>query len=153
MDLRYLVPPFISLYLLLSQDKPSPQDHVNLESGILYHHPFSLFFLAIFTFLFLFISVNLPITLEPIQLRGGGFSVVLTVSIVASIIFPASLFWLIFLMLIIASPLLDGFKSCICWFYNTLRQIPTLFIHCTIQHPGEPEAAPLQAELELAEIV
>ncbi|KAG6636127.1 hypothetical protein CIPAW_11G089100 [Carya illinoinensis] len=156
LDLRYLVPPFISLcfMILLPQDKPWPQGHGNLAFDILYHHPF---FLAIFILLFLLISVKLPITAGPIYLQVGDFSISLTVSILASLIFPASLFWLIFPILTIASPwyhmLLDGFKHCIYWFYKSLQQIPTLIVHYTIQRQEETEAAPLQAEIELIEII
>ncbi|KAG2680206.1 hypothetical protein I3760_11G086800 [Carya illinoinensis] len=159
MDLRFFFPLFISLcfMILLPQDNPWPQDHVNLAFDILYHHPFSLFFLAIFILLFLLISVKLPITLEPIHFRMGDFSISLTVSILASLIFPASLFWLIFPILIIASPwdrmLLDGFKHCIYWFYRTLQQILIRIINYTIQRQGETEAAPVQAEIELVEII
>ncbi|KAG6717931.1 hypothetical protein I3842_04G125400 [Carya illinoinensis] len=156
LDLRSLSPPFINLTLMLlfSQDKPWPQDHVILAFYILAHHLF-LLFLVTLILLFLFISVKLPLspTMQPIRLRVGDFSLPLTLSMLASLIFPPSLFWMVFSIVIIASPwyrlLWNALKSFLCSFYGTLRDIPTLIILCTIQEPAPPQ---VEIEVELVEI-
>ncbi|KAG2680103.1 hypothetical protein I3760_11G082700 [Carya illinoinensis] len=158
-DFRYLVPPFLSLCLviLLSQDKPGPRAQVILTFDILYH-PLFLIFHAALTLLFLLISVKLPftLTLERIRLRVGDFSLPLTVSMLASVIFPPTLFWVVFPILIVTSPwfrmVLDMFKSFLRWLYHTLQYIPILIIGCTFQCQKELDAAPAQVEIGLVEI-
>ncbi|KAG6630760.1 hypothetical protein CIPAW_13G042300 [Carya illinoinensis] len=153
-DFRYLIPPFLSLYLmiLLSQDKkPCSQDRVILAFVILYDPPFLIFLVTLMTLLFVFISVKLPFTLtpEPIRLKVGDFSLPLTVSMVASLILPPPLFFVVFPILIVTSRwfgmVLFVFKIFLRWLYHTLQYIPILIIGCTIQRrQGEPGATPPQ---------
>ncbi|KAG6630754.1 hypothetical protein CIPAW_13G041800 [Carya illinoinensis] len=123
-DFRYLITPFLSLYLmiLLSQDKkPWSHDRVILAFVILYDPPFLIFLATLMTLLFVFISVKLPftLTLEPIRLRVGYFSLQLTVSMVASLILPPPLFLVVFPILIVTSRwfamVLDMLKSFLRW--------------------------------------
>jgi hypothetical protein len=138
-DLRYVVPPLINLA------KPwAPDDHPNLNNEIFL---MACLFLAIATLLFLFISLKLPLTptVEPLRLKAGDFSAPLTLSLLASLFLPSSLFWDVFPMLVILSPwyeiLLDLLRRFIFWFGQTLRAIPDLIVICiSTQRPhGELE--------------
>ncbi|KAG6630761.1 hypothetical protein CIPAW_13G042400 [Carya illinoinensis] len=153
-DFRYLIPPVVCLYLMIlwSQDKkPWSQDRVILAFVILFDPPFFIFLVTLMTILFVFISVKLPftLTLEPIRLKVGDFSLPLLVSMVASLILPPHLFFFVFPILIVTSRwfgmVLVVFKIFLRWLYHTLQYIPILIIGCTIQRrQGEPGAAPPQ---------
>ncbi|KAG2672438.1 hypothetical protein I3760_13G041300 [Carya illinoinensis] len=162
LDFRYLILLLLSLCLmiLLSQDKkPWYQDRVILAFFILYDLPFLIFLIflvTLMTLLFVFISVKLPftLTLEPIRLKVGDCSLPLIVSMVASLILPPPLFFVVFPILIVTSRwfgmVLVVFKIFLRWLYHTLQYIPIFIIECTIQRRrGEPGAAPPQEVLAI----
>jgi hypothetical protein len=128
-DLRYVVPPLLIL------GKPWAQDH-SLNNEIFVMACLSL---AIATLLFLFTSVKLPLSVEPLHLSAGHFSAPLTLSLLASIFFPTPLFWFAFSMLLILSPwyelVLDALKQCLLWVCHNLQAIPSFFIICITQRP------------------
>lgn len=144
-DLRYAVPPIINLFRekLLAENG-------NWEIAPIFMMA-SLVFAALIL-LFVCTSVKLPLTVEPIQLRVGSFSAPLTVSLLASLILPPSLFWVAFSLLTIVSPwyptLLDLLKRFMCWLSRTLHAFPTFIITCVTQRPQEIlEQAPPRVEI------
>jgi hypothetical protein len=133
-DLRYVFLPLINFtiwVILTPQSKPWAQDP-NLNNPI-----FVMAFLSLvipILVIFFFTSVKLPLTLsvESLRLRAGDFSAPLTLSLVASLFFPLSLFWIVFPMLLIVSP---WYEMILDWFCHTLKAIPALIITCIPQHP------------------
>jgi hypothetical protein len=79
-------------------------------------------------------SVKLPFTLsvDSLRLRAGDYSGPLTLSLLASLFFPLSLFWFVFPMLLIVSP---WYEMILGWFCHTLQAIPALIITCIPQRP------------------
>jgi cation transport ATPase len=100
-DIRYVVPPLINLIVwvfIIPLAKHWAQDYPNFNGNIFV---LGLLSLAIFILLvFLFISVKLPLTVGTLQWRAGQFSVPVTLSFLASIFFPSTLFWSAFLILL-----------------------------------------------------
>jgi hypothetical protein len=146
-DLRYVFPPLINLTLrvLIPQAKYRAQDP-NFHGEIFVMACDLSLVIAIL--LFLFTSVKLPLTLsvDSLRLRSGDFSGPLTLSLMASLFFPLSLFWLVFLMLLIVSP---WYEMLLNWIFHTLQAIPALIITCIPQRPQvEREAIVPQVELE-----
>jgi len=143
-DLRYVVPALINLGKPWVQD-PSLNNPIFVMASL---------FLAIVTLIFLFTSVKLPLTLsvEPVRLRAGHFSSpLLTLSLLASLFLPSSLFWYVFPILISLSPwyeiLLNLLKRFMLWFCDTLQVIPVLIITCITQCPQvEPDEEAIQIE-------
>jgi hypothetical protein len=135
-DLRYVVPPLISIIFMVVDRNMGSTDHQILVNPVLVMAYY--LFLAILTFIFLSTSVNLPLTLEPIcfSLLKADFSAPLTLSFFASLIFPPSLFWLVFPMLVIVSPWYTVFsaqlKRFMCWFYESLQTIPPFIVICIL---------------------
>ena len=148
-DLRYVVPPLINitLWLLMPQPKPSPQPP-NIYNEIFVMAYLSL---AISILLFLFTSVKLPLTVEPLHLRPGDFSAPLTLSLLASLFLPSPLFWFVFPILVILSPwyemLWGVLKRLMLWFCDTLQSIvPALLITCIAQRPQLDQLEAIQIE-------
>ncbi|WRX15255.1 hypothetical protein QQP08_007742 [Theobroma cacao] len=161
MDLRFGVPAVLNLTFLLffSTQPGSEMWDWNLIISIILVHQFSFLELAflvicvMFLLLFLFTSAEVPLILHPIRFRrsAGAFSIGLTISLVASIFFPPSLFWPVYLLVVVFSPwqgmFFDLFKHFLGWFSGTLQSVPTYFITIT-QNEESSTSAPLQVDLE-----
>ncbi|KAL5748359.1 hypothetical protein ACOSQ2_025656 [Xanthoceras sorbifolium] len=151
-DLRYLFPPLVNIFLfifLTSQGGSSfyywdQDDAVDILQYPILKLPF--FILAVLLLLFfLFTSIKLPLTAEPLRLRAGNFSALLAVAILASIILPPSLYWFAYLLLIIISPwyriMWSLFKQFFSWLRQILQSIPTIFITCVTQNQENSDPA------------
>ena len=155
-DLRFTLPPLFNLILFLfltSQNNPfSASFFIDDQSLFLLKFAFLLAFIFLLL-LFLFFSVELPITLHPISLRATGFSVALFVSVVASIFVPPSLFWFAFLFILVTTPwhskLFDLFVRFFRYFARTLQSIPTLFIYITHNYENRDPFPPQDVELQV----
>lgn len=155
-DMRYVVLPLINLiiWVLIHQPKPYFDNPMFVMAFM---------FLAIAILLFLFVSVTLPLILsvEPLRLRAGHFSVPLTLALLASVFLPSSRFCYVFPTLVILSPwyemLLDLFKCFISWFRDALQAPPALIITCITQRleVDQVEAIVIEGnnEVELEAIV
>ncbi|EOY01797.1 Uncharacterized protein TCM_011612 [Theobroma cacao] len=162
MDLRYGVPPILNLmFLLFFSTQPGPgmwNSNLNISSILVHQFSFLelafLFLAVMFLLLFLFTSVEVPLILQPIRFRlgAGVFSIALTVSLVASLFFPPSLFWPVYLLVVLFSPwhgmFFDLFKHFLGWFSGALQSVPTYFITIT-QNEESSTSAPLQDDVEL----
>ncbi|XVF13501.1 hypothetical protein REPUB_Repub08aG0213300 [Reevesia pubescens] len=148
-DLRYMVPPLlnlISLMSLTSQSKPAFP-----LAGFLVDQPISMLaFLLVAVFLmllFLFFSVELPLTPHRISLRARGFSIALCVSLVASMLLHPSLFWVAYLFIIITAPWHTKLFHLFIHFFHsfalTLQSFPTVFINITQNHENPDQARTL----------
>ncbi|KAB9428335.1 hypothetical protein FH972_027036 [Carpinus fangiana] len=150
-DLRYVVPAVISIFfVVLPSENNLPIPHNNL--GIIPSLGDPIFVmvslvLAVVIFVFLFTSFNLPLTVKPIYLRTRHFSLSWTLSLLASLIFPPSHFWLFFPILVIMSPwdtmLLDRVIS-----------LPARIIFCVPQRQreeSEPQPPPPQVAIQVIE--
>lgn len=138
-DLRYLCPPLINLFTFLIF---TSHHEVPYKVDIL-HYPIlisvALLMLAIIVLLsFLFTSIQLPLIVRPIRLSIGNFSLVFAITLFSSIIFSPSLFWVVYLLLIVVSPwfqiLQSHLKLLIDWLCEYLQSFPAVFIVCFPQN-------------------
>ena len=157
-DLRYVVPAVVSLIFVVlpSEDNPWIQHnhYIGFESLAQPIFVMACLVLAIVVLFFLFTSVNLPLTLQPIFLQTRHFSISWSLSLLASLLLPPSHFWLVFPILLIISRwdtmTLDRVLSCF------LQAIPARIILCFPQRQEEPEPPtdlppPPQVEIEVNE--
>ncbi|XVF03261.1 hypothetical protein REPUB_Repub04eG0246000 [Reevesia pubescens] len=148
MDLRYIIPPAVNLIIFLFV---SPLNGNPMVASLL-EQKFSILELAfvilamMFLLLFLFTSVELPLTLNPIRFLTGTFSIALTASLLASLFFPPSLFWSLYFFIIISSPWHDMFfylfKQFFQWFLRALQLLPTYSITRNIDESSNNPAPP-----------
>lgn len=143
-DLRYGVPAVISLIfaVLQSEDKPLIQhDYLGITSLVL----------AIVILVFLFTSVNLRLTVEVVEISlvTPKFSLCWTLSVLTSLIFRSSHFWLLFPILVIISHWEGILLGLVLKFYNTLQALPARVIHCFPERQEESEPPPPQGEIEV----
>jgi hypothetical protein len=150
-DLRYAIPAvisFISVVLSISEDNPWFQ-LVKFGIASLGYPIFVMvfLFLTILIFVLHFTSINLPLTLQHpfMYLRTRHFSLSWALSLLASLIFPPPIFWLVFPILVIISPWDKRLLSLLLEFYNTLQALPARIILCVPQrdhHQEESEPEP-----------
>ncbi|WRX19622.1 hypothetical protein QQP08_012109 [Theobroma cacao] len=159
-DLRYTCPPLLNLFSFLpltSQNKPA-----FLLAAFLTDQPISIFMLAFLlvatflTLLFLFFSAELHLTPHPISLRARGFSIALFISLVAAGFLPPSLFWLVYLFILITAPwhdkLFDLFIRFFRCFALTLQSLPTFMINVTQNHENPDPSSPQVVDLEVGTV-
>ncbi|KAE8055509.1 hypothetical protein FH972_012344 [Carpinus fangiana] len=148
-DLRYGVPAAISLIFVLLPSEDNPWINQNDNLGI---NPIFVVVVAIVVMLFfLFTSINLPLTLEPIFLMTRHFSLSWTLSLLASLLFPPSHFWLLFPILVLLSPW-DTCTMLLDCFHTTLQALPARITLCVPQCGQEPADPPPSDQLEIAVI-
>ncbi|KAL5815066.1 hypothetical protein ACOSQ3_025861 [Xanthoceras sorbifolium] len=157
-DLRYLFPPLLNLILfvfLTSHHGKSYCDQHDTAIQILQYPIFKLpfFMLSILLLLiFLFTSIKLPLTAKPIRLRTGKFSALLAMATIASVVLPPSLFWLVYLFLIVAFPwygiLWILFKHLFNCLRHTLQSVPTIFIVCVTRNDQQNSSEPAATQVE-----
>ncbi|XVE67227.1 hypothetical protein DITRI_Ditri08aG0143100 [Diplodiscus trichospermus] len=162
-DLRYTIPPllnFILFMFLTSKNQPLAATFFIDESFSILKFAF-LVASILLILLFLFFSVEFPVTPHPISLRARGFSVALLVSLVVSIFLPPSLFWVSFLFIIVTLPwhnqLFLLFIFLFRYFARSLRSIPTIFIYITQNYEERdpfppPQVVELQPETDAIEV-
>ncbi|MFQ6639430.1 hypothetical protein Gotur_015035 [Gossypium turneri] len=165
-DLRYTFPPLLNLIwfflFVASQNEPS----FDLLAGALIGQQVStmmLGFLALFVaiilmVIFLFFSVEFPLTPHPISLKARGISIALFISLLASFFFPPSSFWVTYLFIILTVPwhnrLFHQFIRFFRYFSLTIQSIPTIVIYTTQNNVHEnpaqaPPPPPQVLELEV----
>ena len=93
---------------------------------------------AFLLLVFLFTFIRLPLTVHPeLTVRAGCFSGPLICSLLASIILPPPLFWVVNLLIVITFPwheMLWNLQKCILnLFYRSLQCIPAFFISCIVR--------------------
>ncbi|KAE8055507.1 hypothetical protein FH972_012342 [Carpinus fangiana] len=148
-DLRYVVPAVISIFFVVlpSEDNHRIQRDIlgipSLEDPIFVMMVFLV--LAGVISVLLFTSVNLPLTLERplIYLQIRHFSLSFALSLLASLIFPPSQFWLFFPILVIISPWDKKLLGLLLKFYNTLQALPARIILCFPQRDHQEESEPV----------
>ncbi|KAL5815054.1 hypothetical protein ACOSQ4_025695 [Xanthoceras sorbifolium] len=157
-DLRFVFPPLVNLILFLFLTSPyGKSDNWELQDGTAFEilqFPISklpfLMLLILLLLFFLFTSITLPLTANPIRLRAGNFSALLALAIVASLMLPPSLFWFSYLFLIMLAPLYGKLWSLFKHFFSWLRRIsqsfPTIFIIFSTQNQENQELAAPQVE-------
>lgn len=136
-DLRFIVPPLVNilLYLLLSNQKYEGNSwdsiHPMLKLGLMFFASSLLFLVVSIRFRF-----SLSVSAEPIRLRFGDFyfSGLLAVTLLASILFPPSVFWYAYLICVIISPWSNSIFKIVNKF---LQAIPTFIITCTTSFQEE----------------
>ncbi|EOY01803.1 Uncharacterized protein TCM_011616 [Theobroma cacao] len=162
MDVRFGITAILnSIFFLFFTPQPSPREWSwNLVVSSTLLHQFSILELAflllvvMLLLLFLFTSAEVPLNLDAIRirLRVGDFSIALTISLVASLFLPPSLFWPVHILFVFSSPwhgmFFHLFKHFLGWFSAALRSVPTYFIIIT-QNEESSNSAPLQDDIEL----
>ncbi|TYG36814.1 hypothetical protein ES288_D13G093700v1 [Gossypium darwinii] len=148
MDLRYCIPPVLTLILslFLSPSNSDGDSLIFVRKYSIIELPF-LFVALFFVLPFLFISADLPLNLNLIWFRTGDFSIAVTASLLASLFFPPSLFWPFHFFILLSYPchglLFDLFKHLFRWFHAFLHSLPTWSFSFTRNEESSSSPSPL----------
>ncbi|KAG8495876.1 hypothetical protein CXB51_007692 [Gossypium anomalum] len=107
-DLRYATPPLVNViwFLLVASQNDSAfdllSDSLPVSTSILVF--FALFVAIKLMGIFLYFSVEIPLTPHPVCLRARGFSIAFFISLLASIFLPSSVFLVTYLFIVVTVP-------------------------------------------------
>ncbi|KAH9776907.1 hypothetical protein KPL71_006847 [Citrus sinensis] len=168
-DLRFTVPPMLSLFLLVlnSSNETFLFPVLNIAATDHEHSPLftavAMLFLAILTLFFLLTSLKIPLNVSlealPIRLRFGDFSCTLALSVLASLLLPTPLFCIAYFVCICFSPwfhaLVNTLRRFCRWFFQLLQSIPTFVVvvaaRSTLRSQDTVEAEPSSTTLSVEE--
>ncbi|KAL9438936.1 hypothetical protein AB3S75_024581 [Citrus x aurantiifolia] len=166
-DLRFTVPPMLSLFLLVLNSSnetclfPVLNIVANDHERNFFFRAVAMLFLAIFdTILSSHFSQDPTQRFARTHLRFGDFSGPLALSVLASLLLPTPLFCIAYFVCICFSPwfhaLVNTLRRFCSWFFQLLQSIPTFVVvvaaHSTLRSQDTVEAEPSSTTFSVEEV-